>query len=171
MDGKRVAVVVSHPTHLLAVIGMQLRWKPDVLILNRVAAGDGVEPEAAIRDAFQPLGLADRLANLAIDEAESFDRRLVGYEIGLEQLDREFGVDVDVRGAVDVPHSALANEFVQAVAPVEHRPDHRVNLDERTSVVHAKRENARVSVATRITLLDFVHGFARLRPRSPHMAG
>ena len=45
-------------------------------------------------------------------EAESFDRGLIGYEIGLEQLDCEFSVDVDVRGAVDVSHPTFANEFV-----------------------------------------------------------
>lgn len=78
MDGKRVAIVVSHPAHLLAVVGMQLRWQPHVLIVNRAVAGAGVGQEEAIRAAFEPLGLAERVASLAISETESFDRVLAG---------------------------------------------------------------------------------------------
>jgi hypothetical protein len=77
MDGKRVAIIVSHPAHLLTVVGMQLRWKPDVLVLNRAVIG-GVGQEQAIHAAFKPFGLADRLASFAISEAESFDRTLAG---------------------------------------------------------------------------------------------
>ncbi len=76
MDGKRVAVIVSHPAHLLAVVGMLQRWQPHVLILTRAAVGGG--QEAAIRAALPPLGLANRLTSLAVNETESFDRALAG---------------------------------------------------------------------------------------------
>ena len=78
MDGKRVALVVSHPAHLLTVAGMLQRWRPHVLTLYRAEVGGGVGQEAAVRAALEPLGLADRLTGFAISETESFDRALAG---------------------------------------------------------------------------------------------
>jgi hypothetical protein len=78
MDGKRVAIVVSHPAHLLAVTGMQLRWQPHVLIVNRAVVGGGFGQEEEILAAFEPLGLAERVTSLAVSETESFDRVLAG---------------------------------------------------------------------------------------------
>jgi hypothetical protein len=92
-------------------------------------------------------------------EAESFDRCLVGYELRLEHLDRELGVEVDVRGAVDISHATYPDEAVQMVAPVEQRPNQSVNLDKRAPVTQAEGEIAWVSIAARITLLEFVHAF------------
>ncbi len=78
MDGKRVAVVVSHPAHLLTVVGMLQRWRPHVLILYRAVVGAGAGQERAIRAAIEPLGAGDRLASFAISESESFERALAG---------------------------------------------------------------------------------------------
>jgi hypothetical protein len=78
MDGKRVAVVVSHPAHVLAVAGMLQRWQPDVLVLYRAGAGPGAGQGEAVRAALRAFGLADRLTNLEIGETESFDRALAG---------------------------------------------------------------------------------------------
>ena len=57
---KRVALVVSHAANLLTVTGMQFRWQPHVLIVNRTGVGDGV-----VRAAFEPHGLAARMTSLA----------------------------------------------------------------------------------------------------------
>ena len=78
MDGERVAVVVSHPAHLLTVAGMLQRWRPHVLLLYRAVVGAGAGQEDAVRAALEPLGVADRLASFAISETESFDRALAG---------------------------------------------------------------------------------------------
>src|SRR3954469_9870889 len=78
MNGKRVAVIVSHPAHLLTIAGMLLRWQPDALILFRSVAGGGVGQEAAIRPALASLGLADRTTSFAVSETESFDHALAG---------------------------------------------------------------------------------------------
>jgi hypothetical protein len=73
MNGKRVAVVVSHPAHLLAVAGMLLRWRPHVLAVFRSPG-----QEEALRPALARHGLLDRLTSLRVGEAESFGRALAG---------------------------------------------------------------------------------------------
>src|SRR5262249_50945240 len=95
-------------------------------------------------------------------QAEPLDCCLIGYEFRFEQFDREFGIEANVRGAVDISHSALTDEAIQPVAPIENRPDQCVNLDKRAPVVQAERKIAWVSIAARITLLELVHA-CRLR--------
>ncbi len=78
MDNERVAVIVSHPAHLLTVAGMLLRWRPHLLIVYRAVVGAGAGQEEAVRAALEPLGVANRLTSFAISETESFDRALAG---------------------------------------------------------------------------------------------
>lgn len=78
MNGKHVAVVVSHPAHLLTVAGMLQRWRPHVLVLYRAVVGGGVGQENVVRAALEPLGLTDRFTSFAVSETESFDRALAG---------------------------------------------------------------------------------------------
>jgi hypothetical protein len=78
MDGKRVAVVVAHPAHLLTVAGMLQRWQPDVLVIYRAVIGGGIGQDRAVRAGLEALGLAERLTNFEVSEMESFDRALAG---------------------------------------------------------------------------------------------
>ncbi|MCI0704137.1 MAG: hypothetical protein L0241_24025 [Planctomycetia bacterium] len=78
MEAKRVAVVVSHPAHLLTVAGMLLRWRPHILMVNRAVAGGGVNQEDVIRSVFEPLRLDERITSFGISESESFKRTLAG---------------------------------------------------------------------------------------------
>ncbi len=78
MEGTRVAVVVSHPAHLLPAAGMLLRWRPHVLMVYRAVTGNGAGQEEAIRAALGTRGLADRLTTLGVSETESFNRALAG---------------------------------------------------------------------------------------------
>jgi hypothetical protein len=97
MKGKRVAVVVSHPAHLLTVAGMLLRWRPHVLLLTR-AAGGAAGQEDAIRSALAAHGLSDRLTSFEVSEEESFGRVLAGdFAFHAAVGDRIFGWLREVR--------------------------------------------------------------------------
>lgn len=69
MDGKRVAVVVAHPAHLLTVAGLLHRYRPEVLALYRTDAAQN----AALRAA-----LPFRITTLGASEPESFARAVAG---------------------------------------------------------------------------------------------
>lgn len=71
-------MVVSHPAHLLTVAGMMRRWRPHALVVFRAEAGAGAGQGRAVRAALDRFGLADRLTDLAVGEAESFGRALAG---------------------------------------------------------------------------------------------
>jgi hypothetical protein len=86
MQDKRVAVVVSHPAHLLTVAGMLLRWRPHVLLLNRAVAGRGVGQDRLMRGILRRLGLGERTTSLGVSETESYRRALAG----------DFGFHLDV---------------------------------------------------------------------------
>jgi hypothetical protein len=77
MDNRRCAVVVAHAAHLLTVVGMLLRWRPHVLVLNRAGVGPGVEQPRLVREGLALLGLADQATEFGIVETESYPRALV----------------------------------------------------------------------------------------------
>src|SRR5262245_31041286 len=77
MEDKRVAIVVSHPSHLLTVAGMLLRWRPHILMVYR-AVGGGVDQENVIRSELRPLRLEERMTSFSVNESESFNRALAG---------------------------------------------------------------------------------------------
>src|SRR5436190_23642627 len=74
MEGKRVAVVVSHPAHLLTVLGMLLRCRPAILILNRTVAGQDEMVRLALRD----IDLEEGTTTLGTSEPESYACALAG---------------------------------------------------------------------------------------------
>jgi hypothetical protein len=78
MDRRRIGFVVSHPAHLLTVVGMVLRWRPHVLLLTGSAAPAAAGQGDLIRRGLAMIGLEDRVHGLAIDEAQSYREALAG---------------------------------------------------------------------------------------------
>jgi hypothetical protein len=92
MEGKRVAVVVSHPAHLLTIVGMLQRWRPSILLLYRSVVGAGVGQEQRMLALLRRLGLGRQTTSLGVVESESHRRALSGdvgfhLDIGRRVLD------------------------------------------------------------------------------------
>ena len=57
MDRRRIGFVVSHPAHLLTVVGMVLRWRPQVLLLTSSAAPAAAGQGYLVRRGLAMIGL------------------------------------------------------------------------------------------------------------------
>ncbi len=68
----RLAVVVSHPAHLLTIVGILLRWRPHILILDETSRGPGAGQTELIREGLKLLGLDGKATFTGIDEDESY---------------------------------------------------------------------------------------------------
>lgn len=75
---QRVAFVVSHPAHLLTVLGMVLRWRPRILMLIEAPTGPGAGQEDLVREGLELAGLDDHCDALRFDKDESYRRALAG---------------------------------------------------------------------------------------------
>jgi hypothetical protein len=88
-EAQRIAVVVSHPVHLLTVAGMLLRWRPHLLMVLRAPTGPGAGQADLIRKGLAMAGLNDRATFLDVDEDESYRQALAGNPaMHLELADR-----------------------------------------------------------------------------------
>lgn len=76
MNNGPVAVVVSHPAHLLTVVGVLARRRPHVLILYRAGAGAG--QEEAVCAALDRHNVAASITCFGVSEADSFEHALAG---------------------------------------------------------------------------------------------
>ena len=77
-ENKRVAFIVSHPAHLLTVVGMLLQWRPHILMLDEAPTGPGAGQTQRIQQGLAMVGLAGNATSLAIDEDESYRRAVSG---------------------------------------------------------------------------------------------
>ncbi len=75
-DHARLAVVVSHPAHLLTILGILLRWRPHILMLDEALTGPGAGQTSRIQMGLNMVGLSDRASSFEIDEDESYRRAL-----------------------------------------------------------------------------------------------
>lgn len=75
---QRAAFVVSHPAHLLTVLGMVLRWRPSILMLVEAPTGPGAGQEDLVREGLELAGLDNQCDALRFDEDESCRRALAG---------------------------------------------------------------------------------------------
>jgi len=68
----KLAVVVSHPAHLLTCIGILLRWDPRILIIHAASEGPGARQLERMQDCLAQAGLNQQITSLKIDESVSF---------------------------------------------------------------------------------------------------
>lgn len=70
---KNVAMVVSHPAHLIMVAGMVQRYRPKFLIISESAVQQSI-----VRYGFSLLGLEDHATFLELPDAEAYESVLAG---------------------------------------------------------------------------------------------
>src|ERR1044071_196277 len=73
----------------------------------------------------------------------------------MENLDRKFGVNVDVSGPVNNTHPASAQQTVHPVAPIQTQADQGGVLNERRPVIQTIGEGAVVGPTAGIASFDF----------------
>lgn len=94
---QRVAIVVSHPAHLLTVLGMVLRCRPHILMLLEAPTGPGAGQEGLVREGLALAGLDNQCDALRFDEDESYRRALAGdhgFHLELGAMIRDWLQDV-----------------------------------------------------------------------------
>jgi len=77
---------------------------------------------------------------LALEALADVDR---GSEALVQDLQRDWTVELEVRRAVDAPDPAFAEQRVDAIAPFEHPTDERIGSLERERVDGARRGGVR----------------------------
>ena len=89
MQSVRISVVVAHAAHLLSILGMVTRWRPEVLILTQSDTTLGKQQANVIQAGLHMVGLADRVTYLGIDEVTSYRQALAGnFSFHIEALPR-----------------------------------------------------------------------------------